>query len=871
MNPEEAPWPRLLIGDVVVDLVDRDQALSLIVDALLTPSSPLAVISANLNHIHHFADSGSRACRQPASPAGGAVTGPRWLTLLDGMPLVRIADKLTGQRWPKLSGSDLLEVILDYASSHGLGVGVLGGEVETHLQLRQVVGKRFPGIRLAGMWAPTRAELADPTASAAIADEVRGAHVDILVVSLGKPRQEDWIARYGPATGAGVLLAFGAAVDFLARRVPRAPTFLAEVGAEWAWRLMLEPRRLGRRYLLQGPPTLLRLKSTAKVVHPVRAPVSRDGVERGKFIGGDEHVVIAAIVVTYNSASRVSPLIESLRMAARDYRMRLVLVDNQSRDNTVEVVRSHDDVVLVESDRNLGYAGGINTGLRLVGNCDYVLILNPDTVVTLDAVNRLHAAAGGERIGAVVPLILDGDGVRYTSVRREPSLARAFGDAILGSRFQVRPGAFSELDYRAASYSSAHDVDWATGAAVLVPTEVARAVGDWNEEFFLYSEETDFFRRIRNSGKRVRFEPSAVVQHWRGGSGTSPELECLQTVNRVRYVERHHGPLYSWVYRGMVALAELLRSYNRTHRLALGFVLNRQRWHELPHAVAGERLSGPPQRGAVIIPACNEAAVIKRTLAPLSGAAADGYIELIVVCNGCTDETADLAREFPGVRVLELAQGSKPAALNAGDDAATLWPRLYLDADIQIQAATVVAVLDRLAQGDVLAARPIATHDFSRASAIVRSYYRARNRIPHYGLAMWGAGVYGLSAEGHQRFGEFPAVTSDDLFVDVQFKENEKDVVATKPAIVTTPANAKSLLAILRRSYRGNVEISNKYPPHQRFRRMSVYNARSAIATVRGPRSAIDVAVYLGLALARRYRRPTSMAWERDESSRSIG
>ena len=191
--------------------------------------------------------------------------------------------------------------------------------------------------------------------------------------------------------------------------------------------------------------------------------------------------------------------------------------------------------------------------------------------------------------------------------------------------------------------------------------------------------------------------------------------------------------------------------------------------------------------------------MIKRTLAPLSRAAVDGFIELIVVCNGCTDDTADVARSVPGVRVVELEQGSKPAALNAGDEAATLWPRLYLDADIQISAAAVLAVLDRLAQGDVLVARPDSRYDSRGASALVRSYYRARQRIPQHKLAMWGAGAYGLSAKGHQRFGAFPTVTGDDLYVDTRFDAHEKAVVATDPSVVKTPADAKSLLAILRR------------------------------------------------------------------------
>ena len=96
--------------------------------------------------------------------------------------------------------------------------------------------------------------------------EINDAGVDILVVGLGKPLQENWINRHGSQTGAQVLLAFGAVVDFLAGRIRRAPEPIVQAGAEWAWRLMLEPRRLGRRYLIDGPPALVRLRRKARVV-----------------------------------------------------------------------------------------------------------------------------------------------------------------------------------------------------------------------------------------------------------------------------------------------------------------------------------------------------------------------------------------------------------------------------------------------------------------------------------------------------------------------------------------------------------------------------------------------------------------------------
>jgi glycosyltransferase involved in cell wall biosynthesis len=280
-------------------------------------------------------------------------------------------------------------------------------------------------------------------------------------------------------------------------------------------------------------------------------------------------------------------------------------------------------------------------------------------------------------------------------------------------------------------------------------------------------------------------------------------------------------------------------------------------------------LSGQLQRGAVIVPAYNEEEVIRRTLSPLSQAAVAGYIELIVVCNGCTDDTADAARTVPGARVLELSQGSKPAALNAGDATAVLWPRLYLDADIQITAAAVLDVLDRLTRGDVMAARPEARYDFLGASAVVRSYYRARQRIPAHKLAMWGAGVYGLSAEGHERLGTFPIITGDDFYVDTRFSPEEKAVVTTEPVVVRTPTNIRSLLAILRRSHRGKAELS----PYgggagAGARNTTAPSAIAAMGAVRGPGSAADAAVYIGMALAKRWTPGPTPEWERDESSR---
>jgi glycosyltransferase involved in cell wall biosynthesis len=257
--------------------------------------------------------------------------------------------------------------------------------------------------------------------------------------------------------------------------------------------------------------------------------------------------------------------------------------------------------------------------------------------------------------------------------------------------------------------------------------------------------------------------------------------------------------------------------------------------------------------------------VIARTLAPLAPLAATGQLEVIVACNGCTDCTAAIARGFDGVTVLELGQSSKAAALNAGDAAASQWPRLYLDADVQISPGAVRAVFAALSSGQVLAARPAARFDLQDAHPLIRSYYRTKLRLPSARSVLWGAGVYGLSRDGRQRFQQFPGLTADDLFVDRLFEPAEKAVLDVDPVVVRPPRTPRDQVAVLHRVYRGNAQQNGgQGGGHSTAGRTLSEVARS----IRGPLSAAHALVYVAFALAGRRgsRRPGE--WERDTSTR---
>lgn len=296
---------------------------------------------------------------------------------------------------------------------------------------------------------------------------------------------------------------------------------------------------------------------------------------------------LAVIIVTHNSARDIGALLDTLRADADDLIVAVLVADNSSADDTMAVARAHAPGALVyATGGNIGYSAAINTALARLDGAQPVMILNPDSTVSPGTL-RLLLDGLRDGVGAVVPRIVGDDGTTSLSLRREPSLAAALGDALLGARLRSRPGRFAETVFDPARYESGHEAEWATGAALLLSPAAIAAVGLWDERFFLYSEETDYFRRIRDAGFRVLYEPAAVVHHAEGGSGASPRLDALMAVNRVRYIRKHRGRPYAALYRALVAAGELLRLGIPGHALALRSVTRESSWTDLPGPVHG--------------------------------------------------------------------------------------------------------------------------------------------------------------------------------------------------------------------------------------------------------------------------------------------
>lgn len=269
---------------------------------------------------------------------------------------------------------------------------------------------------------------------------------------------------------------------------------------------------------------------------------------------------VALIVVTFDSAPHLDRFLESLPAALGRLHARLVFVDNDSSDDTVARLRGGGRAEVIALPDNRGYAAAINAGLDRTRDASAVLVLNPDLTLGPGSVSTLLAASREPGVGIVVPRMRAPDGTTYPSLRREPTVGRALATAVLGGRVAGRFPGLSETVAGEQAYLERRDVDWATGAALLVTRRCADQTGPWDESFFLYSEETDYAERARRAGFRIVYEPAAVVTHTGGDSMTSPRLRTMLAVNRLRYFRRRHGRVPSAAFFAAVLGNELSRA-----------------------------------------------------------------------------------------------------------------------------------------------------------------------------------------------------------------------------------------------------------------------------------------------------------------------
>jgi len=267
---------------------------------------------------------------------------------------------------------------------------------------------------------------------------------------------------------------------------------------------------------------------------------------------------IAVIVVAYNSArwieSCLRSIFEHLGSASAD----VVVVDAESRDGTPELVAGFPNVRLVRC-RNGGFAYANNRGLM---TCDarYVLFLNPDTEIRDGTLSGLVAAMDARpTVGLAGARQVDADDHLDMTVRFFPNAVRALGDALSAEHLPKRPRWLGERELDPAAYDHELACDWTSGSFMLARREAIESAGFMDERFFMYSEETDFCRRIKSAGWDIRHFPWMTILHYGAKVRTEPGIESLIAHSRTVYAHKHFSATHRALYLDALLLKHLVR------------------------------------------------------------------------------------------------------------------------------------------------------------------------------------------------------------------------------------------------------------------------------------------------------------------------
>jgi N-acetylglucosaminyl-diphospho-decaprenol L-rhamnosyltransferase len=286
-------------------------------------------------------------------------------------------------------------------------------------------------------------------------------------------------------------------------------------------------------------------------------------------------------VLAYNCERTLPELLESLHagLAGVDD-WHLVIADGASTDGTLDAARRlAPEAGIVGLGANRGFAAAANAVIAADPSSEAVLILSQTVRLTPGCVKLMLAALDQPGVGIAVPRLLRGTGKPYPSLRRRPTLLRAWSEALIGGTIACRVPAMSELVASPESYTSRTRADWASGAVTLMSRECLKQVGDWDETFFLYSEETEFELRAGDAGFRLAFA-DVNVTHLGGESRARPELWAIQRANSVRLYGMRHRRWSAEMFWAAVVAGEALRAlWRRTpiHRAAVRKLLRERR------------------------------------------------------------------------------------------------------------------------------------------------------------------------------------------------------------------------------------------------------------------------------------------------------
>jgi N-acetylglucosaminyldiphosphoundecaprenol N-acetyl-beta-D-mannosaminyltransferase len=234
---------RINICGVEIDRYNFDQVLEQIVDRILADRSPEYVVTPNAMHIISL----------QKDPLFQEIYRQAFLVVPDGVSLLWAAQFLNTPLNGRVNGTDLFEQLCRIAANKGFKVFLLGGRAGAADAAKAVLEARYPDLKIVGTHCPPYGFETQPAELDSIDSRIKAAKPDLLFVGLGAPKQEKWIAANYQELSVPISVGIGVSFELVANMVDRAPVWMQKTGLEWLFRLIVEPSRLWKRYIIGNP------------------------------------------------------------------------------------------------------------------------------------------------------------------------------------------------------------------------------------------------------------------------------------------------------------------------------------------------------------------------------------------------------------------------------------------------------------------------------------------------------------------------------------------------------------------------------------------------------------------------------------------
>lgn len=233
---------RIDICNIIIDNISMEESIQRVAEFILSKNYSY-IVTPNIDHIVRLQkDAYFKKIYDGAS-----------LVLADGVPILWAARFLSAPLKEKISGSDLFPKLCEASAKNGWKVFFLGGGEGAAENAADVLKTQYPLLQVVGTYCPPLGFDDDENKNRIIINMIKDVKADILFVGLGSPKQEKWIYKYKDQYQVPVSIGVGVSFEFVAGVVKRAPKWMQKIGLEWFWRLIMEPKRLWKRYLIDDP------------------------------------------------------------------------------------------------------------------------------------------------------------------------------------------------------------------------------------------------------------------------------------------------------------------------------------------------------------------------------------------------------------------------------------------------------------------------------------------------------------------------------------------------------------------------------------------------------------------------------------------